>query len=252
MSVDADYPADLFAATHRGTEGDVAFYRRLCEGAGSVLELGCGYGRILHELVTVVPDVHGLDVDDRLLGLAAKTGAHLHRGDMRDFDLGRTFDRILIPHSGLYCLTDDASVERCLAAARRHLAPGGSVAFDAYVADAFHRRSRQQTWDDDEEVELSPVRARGQTWRLFERSHWDRAQQRIDVEYRYAGQDGTRVDARIEHRYLLRPQVEALLAEAGLGPVEIAGGFEGESWRPDATAIVVVARAARVTASTTR
>ena len=235
----------MFVATHRGTEGDAAFYRRFCLGAVSVLELGCGAGRILRELVAVVPDVHGLDLDDRLLGLAAKSGAHLHRGDMRDFDLGRAFDRIVIPHSGIYCLTDEGSVRRCLATARRHLVPGGSIAFDAYVADAFHERSEGQTWDDDEEVELQPVRARGQAWELFERSRWDRARQRIDVLYRYVGEDGTVIEAGIEHRYLLRGQVEALLEESGFVDVEIAGGFEGEAWRRDAAAIVVTASVER-------
>jgi SAM-dependent methyltransferase len=206
-----------------------------------VLELGCGYGRVLHELVSVVPDVHGLDLDDIMLGLAAKTGAHLHRGDMRDFDLGRTFDRILIPHSGIYCLLDEESVQRCFAAVRRHLAPGGSLALDAYVADAFHDRTEGQTWDDDEEVELQPVRARGQAWHLSERSHWDRAAQRFDVDYRYVGEDGTCIDARIEQRYLLRPELEALLADAGFDHIAINGGFDDERWRGDAAAIVVVA-----------
>jgi SAM-dependent methyltransferase len=237
------YPADLFAATHQGTEGDVAFYRRHCAGARSVLELGCGYGRVLRELATVVPDAHGLDLDDALLGMAARSGAHVHRGDMTSFDLARTFDRIVIPHSGIYCLTDEASVRRCLLAVRTHLAPSGSLAFDAYVADAFHARSPGQSWDDDDEVELDPVRARGQQWRLFERSHWDRATQRIDVEYRYVGEDGTEIEASIQHRYLLRWQVEALLVATGFDAIVVDGGFAGEPWREDGAAMVVVARA---------
>jgi SAM-dependent methyltransferase len=236
------YPPDLFAATHRGIEGDDAWYRQQCEGARSVLELGCGWGRILRELVHVVPEVHGLDVDDRMLGMAANSGAHLHRGDMRELDLGRTFDRILIPHSGVYCLLDEDSVRRCFAAVRRHLAPGGSLALDAYVADGFHDREDAQTWDDDEEIELQPVRARGQSWRLFERSHWDRAAQRFDVFYRYEGEDRTQIEAAIEHRYLLLEQIEALLRDTGFAPIEVHGGFAGEAWRNDGAATVVVAR----------
>ena len=237
------YPPDLFAATHQGIEGDAAWYRRQCEGARSVLELGCGYGRILRELVAVVPDVHGLDLDDRMLGMAANSGAHLHRGDMQDFDLQRTFDRILIPHSGVYCLLEEDAVRRCFAAVRRHLAPGGVLALDAYVADGFHDREDAQTWDDDEEVELPPVRARGQAWRLFERSHWDRRAQRFDVVYRYAADDGTQEHGEIEHRYLLRDQAEALLRDAGFDRIRIEGGFEGELWSEDAAATVVTASA---------
>ena len=44
------YPARLYVAVHEGNPGDVAFYRRCCADAGSVLELGCGDARVLAEL----------------------------------------------------------------------------------------------------------------------------------------------------------------------------------------------------------
>jgi tRNA G46 methylase TrmB len=47
--------AELYRLTHRGNPGDVGFYRKLCSGVQSVLELGCGYGRLLAALAQPQP-----------------------------------------------------------------------------------------------------------------------------------------------------------------------------------------------------
>ena len=62
----APYPAKLYSLVHRGTPGDVPFYREACADAGAILELGCGYGRILEALA--MPDrlLIGLDRDPGL------------------------------------------------------------------------------------------------------------------------------------------------------------------------------------------
>jgi 2-polyprenyl-3-methyl-5-hydroxy-6-metoxy-1,4-benzoquinol methylase len=65
------YPAELYELVHRGTEGDVAFYRQTCADARSVLELGCGYGRLLEPLAELGIDVTGLERDPELLARAA-------------------------------------------------------------------------------------------------------------------------------------------------------------------------------------
>ena len=44
------YDRRLYASVHRGNPGDVGFYERLCAEARTVLELGCGYGRVLSRL----------------------------------------------------------------------------------------------------------------------------------------------------------------------------------------------------------
>ncbi len=41
------YPPALYAELHVGNPGDLAFYREHCVGASSILELGCGYGRVM-------------------------------------------------------------------------------------------------------------------------------------------------------------------------------------------------------------
>lgn len=237
------YPAELYALVHRGTPGDVDYYRAACAGAGSVLELGCGYGRVLAALEGVETRV-GLDLHDGLLAMAraAAPAADVRAGDMRAFDLGRTFDRVLIPHSGLYCLLSDADVRACLACAARHLAPGGRLVADAYVGDGFHATERPEDFGTDELVPLMTVSDGAREWDVAERSTWDRDAQTLEVTYVHTPLDGgAPVEGAIPQRYLLRDQLERLFGQAGLRVETLASGFEGEPYDEDADVWSLVA-----------
>ncbi|MFD3538545.1 class I SAM-dependent DNA methyltransferase [Streptomyces sp. NPDC058662] len=98
-------------------------------GAGAqVLDLGCGTGRDaawLHQHAG--RQVTGIDTAEAMLAHARRRhpGPDYHRADMRDFDLGHTFDAVLCMDSALlYCHTND-DLASCLATIGRHLNPGG-------------------------------------------------------------------------------------------------------------------------------
>ncbi len=54
------------------------------------------------------------------------------QGDMRDFDLGRKFALIFIGRNSLLHLHSTEDLVAAFAAIRKHLAPGGIVAFDIF------------------------------------------------------------------------------------------------------------------------
>lgn len=223
------YPAPFYAALHTGTDGDLAFYRRACDGVSSVLELGCGDGRVLS--VLDVPARHGLDLHDGLLDAARDRmgdAVHLHPMDMRSFELGRTFERIVLPFSGVYCLLGDDDLRACLERVRRHLAAGGAFVLDAYGAEAFHADAEPEDVGDEDWNELAVIEVEGHPYTVFERSVWDPDAQRIDVTYRHVRLDGPAppVDGVIEQRYLLRHQLEGHLRDAGFSTIEVFGGFD--------------------------
>ena len=225
------YPAELYAALQLGNPGDLDFYRARCRGADSVLELGCGYGRVLEALASEGLQITGLDTSRELLALAE---ARLQRvdgnkgalvlGDMRRFAFDQKFDRILIPYSGLFCLTSQSDVEACLQNIASHLTPAGQFIFDAYSADNFH---------DDPEQDVT------------EQSQWWREEQRMDVVYVHEPREGGHtIAAPLQHRYLLSRQIEPLLNRAGLDLVSLDGDYQGTPFTPEADLIVVVARLA--------
>jgi SAM-dependent methyltransferase len=237
------YPPALYAAVHRGNPGDVDYYRRVCAGVRTVLELGCGWGRIANAVAADGCEVVGLEREGSLRALGAGGAAQLVAGDMRSFDLGRIFDRVIIPYNGIYCLLDEASVRACLQCARAHLAPEGLLVFDGYAGDAFHDDpDATPGWDALEPV--ARVTALGATWEVHEQSRWDRAGQRIDARYVHVPVDGgDAVEAVIPQRYLLSGQVPNVLAEAGLRLVALQGGFDQSAFDPEQSGMLIAVAA---------
>lgn len=253
MALDESQPslrAELYALLHRGNPGDLAFYRRFCAGAGSVLELGAGYGRLAIALARSGSEVVAVDLDREMLALAATAAAREPSevrarlshvvADMARLSLGRRFDRVIIAYNTLCCLLDPAEVRSCLCAAREHLAPGGRLALDVYRADD----SADATEDEDEPVVA--IEHRGAVYHVYEHSEWQSGTpQRLDTRYRFVP-EGKRaiIEHTIRQRYLRADELEGLLGEAGLTVVARAGGFRGEPLDDEAEQLVLVAERA--------
>lgn len=252
---DTDYPADLYESLHTGNEGDEDFYRAVCVGAGRVLELGCGSGRILTALADQVPELHGVDSSELALALARERlppSVELHEGSMDAFDVGGEFDRILIPYNGIYCLPDLESVQRCFVRVERALAAEGLLVFDGYAGDPIHEDESVEE-GFDEEAEIATVEAREKRWRVFERSEYERSSQRFTVHYRYvAEEDDEEIRASIRHRYLRLEETLEALERAGLEAFVVHGDFDQSVYADDSERMIITARRAATAGSAPR
>ena len=240
MGSDYHYPAELYELVHRGTPGDLAYYKRVCGGAEKILELGCGYGRVLSALSGLGARIVGLERNPGLLAAAERHIAALPSarernidlvlGDMRSFDLLDAygpFDRILMPYSGVYCLLSDEACEACFRSIARHLAPDAQLVLDAYVAGPFHESANPADFLDESLDPVVSVEHAGAAYDVFERSRWDRESQRLDVTYEYIPRGaGEALQGALAHRYLIGSQLETLLDRGGLRLVSIRGDFE--------------------------
>jgi SAM-dependent methyltransferase len=119
---------------------DVGLYATLAQQAeGRVLELGCGNGRILLELLHQGIDAVGVDSSARMLGelrhKAALRGLapNLCLMDARALGFSGQFALVLCPYSLITYMTDVGDALRMLASIRGVLAPGGAVVVDAFV-----------------------------------------------------------------------------------------------------------------------
>jgi SAM-dependent methyltransferase len=246
------YPAELYAKLHTGNLGDLAFYRAQCSGAESILELGCGYGRVLESLARTDRRLLGLDKHRGLLALAKKRlrqtdsgRIDLVQGDMRRFAFRFKFDRILIPYSGLYCLLSADEVRTCFQQIAKHLQPTGRLVFDAYAADVFHHELLPAEGDGSEKDEIATIVHRGTVYQVVEQATWTREEQRLDVVYAHEPREGgTSIAAHLTHRYLLRGQIAPLLDAAGLRLVSLSGDYEGTGLDADSDLIVATAQLA--------
>ncbi len=250
------YDPLLYSLVHAGNDGDLDFYVARTAGAGRVLELGVGYGRVLGRLAREGRSITGIDRDPGLLALARREVARLPRtarrrtrlveGDMTALSQALPgkpcFDCVIIPYSGLWCLLDDAAVRACLNGVRALLLPGGRLLLDAYAGDGFHAECTPRDHSDAQLDQVAVIVADGRGYDVHERSLWDREKQRLLATYVYTATDGG--DQRsfdIHQRYLLRAQLEALLAASGFARPDIWGDFEGLPYTLDSELIVVQA-----------
>jgi SAM-dependent methyltransferase len=222
---------------------------RVCRAARSVLELGCGYGRMLSALAEPRRSLYGLELDASLLGLCRgavaalperrRRGVTLVRGDMRAFDLGRRFEAVILPYNALFCLLSAADVSRCLRAVRRALEPGGAFAFDVWNADGLDVQGLREARADEP---LARVEQAGRTWSVFERCQAARARDRLDVTYTYVPSgSGKARQQTLQQRYYGSEQLLTLLERAGFEIVEKHGSFAGTRFGSRSARLVVSA-----------
>jgi len=252
--------AELYALTHRGNPGDVEHYVRLCHGAASVLELGSGYGRMLLALAAPARTLVGLELDTHLLRLgraavatlpaSKRRGVTIVQGDMRRIEVGRRFERVLLPYNALYCLLTRAGVERCFRSVHAALEPGGLFAFDVWNAD--------RLGDDDfapnaSDQALAAFEHAGRRWVAFESCRRARGEARLDVTYSYvpSGRAGRRRQV-VKQRYYRSRELLAMLGECGFALETKLGSFGGARFSERATRLVVVARAAGTSVGASR
>jgi SAM-dependent methyltransferase len=131
---------------------------------GSVLEPGCGSGRMLAAFADRGVDVAGIDRSAEMLALARRRLGDrglLALADMTEFELGRTFDGALCPINTLLHLSPDALARHLECVARhteRYLVQVGLVDRASYdpFAGAQWEAERGDTklkveWEDEEQ-----------------------------------------------------------------------------------------------------
>ncbi len=131
--------ARLYDRLFPGGEQAIDFYRTEADRQrGHVLELGCGTG---HKLIPIASDGHpstGLELSPDMLAEAQRKaderGIEVEwvQGDMRDFDLGRTFDLVFIAANSLLHLHEAEDLVNCFRSVRKHLAAGARLVFDVF------------------------------------------------------------------------------------------------------------------------
>ncbi len=126
-----------------GVEGDVQFYVEEAKKAGSsVLEVGCGTGRILLPIAESGITIVGVDRAPAMLSLLRQKLAkyspdtpsrvELIEGDMRNFSLGRRFKLVTIPYRAFLHLLTPKDQRQALLCIREHLADDGRLIFNIF------------------------------------------------------------------------------------------------------------------------
>jgi 2-polyprenyl-3-methyl-5-hydroxy-6-metoxy-1,4-benzoquinol methylase len=157
-SYDERFRALAASGVHVHGEAD---YVSALLASGSVLDAGCGTGRVAVELAARGYDVVGVDNDRSMLDVARRHPLTWVEDDLATLELGRTFDLIVCAGNVMVFLAPgtEAEVVRRLTA---HLSPGGLLvsgwrtdrmtrsSYDDLGAEAgLEQVVRHSTWDGD-------------------------------------------------------------------------------------------------------
>lgn len=115
---------DELAATGADVHGEATFVRAY--DPFSVLDAGCGTGRVGIELARHGIEVVGVDADESMLATARSLAPDIvwqHR-DLATLDLGRTFDLVVMA-GNVPLFTPPGTQAALVAGCARHLASGG-------------------------------------------------------------------------------------------------------------------------------
>ena len=125
-----DYQARFDALAARGVDvhGEVAFLLGLDPVPATVLDAGCGTGRVAIELARRGVAVAGVDIDASMLAFAAKSAPAIdwYEQDLAAVDLGRTFD-VVVMAGNVPLFTPAGTHAAIVAGCARHVAPGGAL-----------------------------------------------------------------------------------------------------------------------------
>lgn len=125
-------------------KSEIDFVRDRINGKRNVLELGCGYGRIMKELAPSVETLTGIDISAESIELAKtylsdSPNCHVIQMDAMKINLPSNFDVVLCLQNGLSAISSGAPftfMGQCL----QLLVPGGKAYFSTYSSKFWEHR----------------------------------------------------------------------------------------------------------------
>lgn len=119
-------------------DDDLPFYRDRVKVPGTVLELGCGSGRLCRYLAAAGAAVTGIDLSLSMLRQAREKGdagiSYLCM-DMTALALSQQFDTVIIPYHTLNLLITGERIKRCLDQVRTVLKRDGRLLLQLFIPD---------------------------------------------------------------------------------------------------------------------
>ena len=219
---------------------DVQFYVEEAGSAGgSVLEVGCGTGRILLPIARDGNAIAGLDASPAMLercraklrgeSETVRRRVTLHEGDARGFNLARQFDLVIAPFRVVQHLTTVEDQLAFLDSVARHLATGGRLAFDVFnpnftalvAADGTER-------EDTPDTPLPDGRSFRRAGRVS-RVRWIDQVSEIELIYYISDELGGSAERHVQSfdmRWFLSAELVHLLARGGFTVRSLYGDFD--------------------------
>jgi ubiquinone/menaquinone biosynthesis C-methylase UbiE len=232
---------------------DVGFWQRIAGGAtGSVLELGCGTGRVSIPLAKSGVDLVGVDRSqsmlDRAIARTSRTSRAASpesrvpafvRADIRTLPFRRgRFAMVLAPYGILQSLTRESDLAATLESVARVLQRGGRFGIDL-VPDVPNWREYRN------KVQLRGKTTGGARLTLVESVRQDPKRRLTTFEQQYLEQRGRQTTTHrfeLTFRTLSVPEMTRRLERAGFSVETVLGDYRGRPWDQRADVWIILAK----------
>ncbi|HVR98229.1 MAG TPA: class I SAM-dependent methyltransferase [Thermoanaerobaculia bacterium] len=214
---------------------DVPFFQDLCAGTeGEVLELMCGTGRLSLPLLRAGVRLCCVDYSREMLDVLRRKlreeglAADVREADVRELDLGRAFELILLPFHSFSEVLDPAGRARALSRIHAHLAPGGRFVV------SLHNPAVQVPRLDGERRKICarPIPGRAATLRVWSTARYRAGESLGEAlqEYEILDAAGRTLETRqLQLRFSVtgREAFEKEAADAGFQVLSLWGDYQG-------------------------
>jgi SAM-dependent methyltransferase len=238
----------LYHAHHGRYQEDIPFWLALArEQAGTVLELGCGSGRVLQPLGEAGFEVVGLDHDSGMLDHARamippsiQKKITLLQVDFTQFSLSNSFSLAIMP-CNTFSTLDQKERKRVSILVFEHLVEGGVFAFS--MPNPFNLMDLPEEGEPLVEDLFSHPQSRAPVQVLTE---WKKAPDGLTIRWHYdvLTPEGEAARTTVETRHTL-DSVEVYLnglLDAGFRVEKVLGDFEESPFEVDSPYLIVTAQ----------
>lgn len=244
MKIDIRDEAAKFYDKNPSPPNDIPFYQRLIPSpAATILELGCGTGRITLPLIPFCQYIHGIDLSPAMIAIChqklseagiPENKVRVEVGDISDLNLGRTFDFIIAPFRVMQNLETEEELDGLFRCIHVHLAPGGSAILNAFRPNRDPEDLRRHWITNRETIDWEVPVEGGKLVCLDRRPRMDKEKLILYPELIYRRYEGEKLIEEVWLRLVMRcyyPQdFENLIVDHGFTILTRWGGYAGEKY----------------------
>ncbi len=186
----ADLSCQLYHLELKDFTDDIAFYRKFLPKNSTILEMGCGTGRVSRALADSNHPVTGIDISLPMLQIARQTPVLCCQYvcmDMTDPAFSNNFDTILIPYNTLNLLSQPSQLKNCFQSCHSLLHEGGQLIAQIFIPTEKRISQPEKSFQ----------------FQLFDRPEGGKIVKEIIQQYHAATQT-----MQIEERFRIRPMQE--------------------------------------------
>ncbi|MFW5952701.1 MAG: class I SAM-dependent methyltransferase [Candidatus Natronoplasma sp.] len=231
------------AWTERNT--DIPFYKKQVKKYGdSVLELGCGTGRITIPIANEGYDITGLDLSKKQLERGKKkaeaNGLDIGwiNGDMRNFSLDKKFNLIFTPFNTIHHVLTLEYMEKMLENVKNHLNPDGRFIVEFFNPD-LDILNRDPTEVHDV-IEYEDPEGKGKV-KITESTDYEKAKQLMHLTWYYS-HDGSKKEREWTIRVWFPKEVDAIMKYNGFKIEHKYGDFDESPMTNNSAQQILVCR----------